>query len=134
MTDWLIDKSALWKLPRSPAYRTWLDRINRGQVRVSLPTSLEVAVSARSRHHWPTLRDELLGPLLDAAASPRSEQVAMQIMEALIMADLHRTVSLPDILIASIAVVERYTVLHDDRDFVRIAETYRHLSQERLQL
>jgi hypothetical protein len=32
VSAWLVDKSALWKLPRSPDYPVLLDRINRGQV------------------------------------------------------------------------------------------------------
>jgi hypothetical protein len=70
VTDWLIDKSALWKLLQSPDYEVWLDRINRGTVWASLPSKLEVAVSARDPQRWPTLRHNLLGPILDAAATP----------------------------------------------------------------
>lgn len=134
MTDWLIDKSALWKLPQSPEYEVWLDRINRGQVRASLPTRLEVAVSARDPDHWPILHRGLLAPLLEAHATPRSEAVAMEIMGALVAARLHRAVPLPDVMIASIAVVDRLTVLHDDRDFDRIQEVYGAPSGERLSL
>lgn len=124
MTDWLIDKSALWKLPQSPDYEVWLDRINRGTVWAGLPTKLEVAVSARDPQHWPTLRRNLLEPLLDAAATPRSEAVAVEIMEALLGARLHRCVPLPDVMIASLAVVGHLTVLHHDRDFDRINQVY----------
>jgi predicted nucleic acid-binding protein len=124
VTDWLIDKSALWKLPQSPDYEVWLDRINRGTVWAGLPTKLEVAVSARDPQHWPTLRHNLLEPLLDAAATPRSEAVAVEIMEALLGARLHRCVPLPDVMIASLAVVGHLTVLHHDRDFDRINQVY----------
>ena len=134
MTDWLIDKSALWKLPQSPDYPDWLDRINRGQVWASLPTRLEVAVSARDPAHWPLLHQDLLGPLLEANATPRSEVIAMEIMSALVAARLHRSVPLPDVMIASIAVAERFTVLHDDVDFDRVREAYGAPVAERLQL
>ncbi len=134
MTDWLIDKSALWKLPQSPDYEVWLDRINRGRVWVGLPTKLEVAVSARDPQHWPTLRHQLLEPLLDAAATPRSEAVAVEIMEALLSAGLHRCVLLPDVMVASLAVVGRLTVLHHDRDFDRINQIYGEPTAEWLSL
>ncbi|MGH3977476.1 MAG: PIN domain-containing protein [Pseudonocardiaceae bacterium] len=124
VSAWLIDKSALWKLPQSPEYDTWLDRINRGQLWASLPTRLEVAVSARDPEHWPTLRHQLLEPLLEATATPRSEAVALDIMDALVAERLHRSVPLPDVMIASVAVVERLTVLHHDRDFDRIRAAY----------
>lgn len=124
MNGWLIDKSALWKLSRSPDYALWIDRINRGQVWACLATRLEVAVSARDATHWPVLRQDLLDPLLDAWATPHSERAALEIMECLVVNRLHRTVPLPDVMIASIAAVERLTVLHDDRDFERIHEVY----------
>ncbi|MGQ0624640.1 MAG: PIN domain-containing protein [Sporichthyaceae bacterium] len=135
MTDWLVDKSALWKLPRSPDYSTWIERINHGRVWAGLPTRLEVAVSSRSAEDWPRLRDDLLGPLLTLKATPRSEDIAMEIMEALIGAQLHRSVPLPDVLIAALAVENRLTVLHDDHDFERIRSVYGDRPKvERLQL
>lgn len=132
MTDWLIDKSALWKLPQSPDYEIWLDRINRGRVWAGLPTWLEVAVSARDAGHWPSMRGQLLEPLLQAHATPRSESVAVEIMEALLTERLHRSVPIPDVMVASLAVVERLTVLHHDRDFDRIASAYGAPAVERL--
>lgn len=132
MTDWLIDKSALWKLAQSPDYEIWIDRINRGRVWVGLPTVLEVAVSARDVADWPTLRRGLLAPLLTLDATPRSETIAVEIMDALVGARLHRAVPLPDVLIAALAVANRLTVLHDDKDFDRIHDAYGAPSVERL--
>lgn len=134
MPDWLIDKSALWKLSQSPDYQVWIDRINRGRVWVGLPTVLEVAVSARDAHHWPILRRGLLAPLLATEATPRSETIAVEIMDALVEARLHRTVSLPDILVASLAAAHRLTALHHDRDFDRIHDTYGAPDVERLRM
>ncbi|MGH3612631.1 MAG: PIN domain-containing protein [Pseudonocardia sp.] len=134
MTDWLIDESALWKLAQSSDYEIWIDRINRGRVRVGLPTVLEVAVSARDATHWPKLRRALLAPLLTLEATPRSETIAVEIMDALVEARLHRAVPLPDVLIASLAAAHRLTVLHDDKDFDRIHDTYGAPSVERLRL
>lgn len=47
---------------------------------------------------------------------------------------LHRSVPLPDVMIASIAVVEQLTVLHDARGFHRIREVYGAPLEERLDL
>jgi predicted nucleic acid-binding protein len=58
----------------------------------------------------------------------------MEIMDALIAARLHRTVPIPDVLVAAVVVVERLTVLHDDRDFDRIQEVYGGPAYERLRL
>lgn len=134
MTDWLVDKSALWKLPQSPDYEVWIERINRGRVWVSLPTWLEVAVSARDADHWPQVRSQLLAPLLAAEQTPRSEAIAMEIMDRLVLARLHRSVPIPDVLVASVAVDRRLTVLHDDCDFDRIHERFGAPSVDRLRL
>ena len=53
-------------------------------------------------------------------------------MDALVRAGLHRSVRLPDVLVASIAVAQRLTVLHDDRDFERITDCYGAPQYERL--
>lgn len=134
MTDWLIDKSALWKLAQSPDYDAWIDRINRGRMWVGLPTVLEVAVSARDAAHWPMLRRQLLAPLLTLESTPRSETIAIEIMDALVEARQHRAVPLPDVLVAALAAANRLTVLHDDKDYDRIHEVYGAPAAERLRL
>ena len=48
MTDWLIDKSALVRLGGSPDAELWAGRIERGLVRITTMTRLEVGNSARS--------------------------------------------------------------------------------------
>ena len=48
MTDWLIDKSALVRLGSSPDSEDWASRIERGLVRITTVTRLEVGYSARS--------------------------------------------------------------------------------------
>lgn len=101
---------------------------------VSLPTWLEVAVSARNPEHWPMLQAQLLDPLLALEATPRSEAEARRIMDELVGARLHWAVPLPDVMVASIASAEQLTVLHDDRDFERIRERCGGPDEERLSL
>jgi len=48
VTAWLIDKSALVRLAQSPDAAEWASRIQRGLVRISTVTRLEVGFSARS--------------------------------------------------------------------------------------
>ena len=48
MTIWLIDKSALVRLGASPDVAEWARRIERGLVRITTVTQLEVGYSARS--------------------------------------------------------------------------------------
>ena len=134
MRGWLIDKSALWKLDHSPDYDEWLNRINRGLVWACMMTRLEVAVSAHDAERWPELRHRLLDPLLDASTTARSERIAMEILESLMERQLQHSVPNPDIMIASVAVAENLTVLHDDRDFERIRDSYGEPAIERLTL
>ncbi len=48
LTTWLIDKSALVRLGRSPNAGEWANRVERGLVRICTVTRLEVGFSARS--------------------------------------------------------------------------------------
>ena len=48
VTVWLIDKSALVRLAQSDDAAEWASRIQRGLVRISTMTRLEVGFSARS--------------------------------------------------------------------------------------
>jgi hypothetical protein len=134
VTSWLIDKSALWKLTRSPDLDLWHERIERGLVHVCLVTELEAAVSARHYRDVEVMADALLGPLVRTWISPRAEAISNEIMKLLVVAGLHRSVPIPDVLVAAVAAAEGLTVLHDDRDFARIAEVFRAPEQERLRL
>jgi predicted nucleic acid-binding protein len=48
VTTWLIDKSALVRLAASPDAREWAARTERGKVRITTVTRLEVGYSART--------------------------------------------------------------------------------------
>lgn len=48
MTDWLIDKSALVRLGQADEAQAWADRIERGLLRISTVTRLELGFSART--------------------------------------------------------------------------------------
>jgi predicted nucleic acid-binding protein len=47
VTSWLIDKSALVRLAASPDAAEWATRIERGLIRITTVTRLEVGYSAR---------------------------------------------------------------------------------------
>ena len=48
VTEWLIDKSALVRLADSPDASEWAGRIERGLVRITTVTRLEIGHSARN--------------------------------------------------------------------------------------
>jgi predicted nucleic acid-binding protein len=58
VTTWLIDKSALVRLNNSADAAGWASRIDRGLVRISTVTRLEVGYSARSDTDHRTLLAE----------------------------------------------------------------------------
>jgi predicted nucleic acid-binding protein len=123
VTTWLIDKSALVRLAASPDAAQWATRIERGLVRISTVTRLEVGYSARS---GPDLRAGLQQPPLSSMPveylTPAIEDRAVEILALLADRGRHRAPSVPDLIIAAAAGLAGLTVLHLDKDFEVIAE------------
>ena len=90
--EWLIDKSALVRLASSPDGPAWLDRMERGLIRVATATLLQMGFSATSGRDWkraiggipvtktptayptPSMEDravEVQGPLAERATTVR---------------------------------------------------------------
>lgn len=104
MTTWLIDKSALVRLAASPDAADWAGRIERGLVRVTTVTRLEIGYSARS---GPDLRTGLRQPPVSAMPveylTPAVEDRAVEVLTLLADRGQHRAPSIPDLLIAATA-------------------------------
>ena len=122
VTEWLIDKSALVRLVDSPDAAQWADRIERGLVRITTVTRLEIGYSARSEAD---ARSMFTTPPVAAMPveylTPAIEDRALQVQLALADRGQHRAPSLPDLLIAAAAELAGLTVLHVDKDFDLIA-------------
>lgn len=123
MTDWLIDKSAFVRLAASVDAAVWANRIQRGLVRVTTATRLEIGYSARSGRD---LRSRVERPPLVsmpiAYLTPAIEDRAVAVQMTLADRGHHRAPSVPDLLIAATAELTGLTVLHADKDFDVIAE------------
>ena len=121
--SWLIDKSALVRLAASPDAAEWAERIERGLVRITTVTRLEVGYSARS---GPDLRAGLQQPPLSSMPveylTPAVEDRAVEILTLLADRGQHRAPSIPDLIIAATAELAGLTVLHLDKDFDVIAQ------------
>ena len=119
---WLIDKSALVRLGTSPDAEEWSSRIERGLVRITTVTLLEVGYSARSATD---LRMGLRPPPLSAMPvehlTPAIENRALAVLISLAAGGQHRGPSLPNLLVAATAELAGLTVLHLDKDFDAIA-------------
>jgi hypothetical protein len=122
VTTWLIEKSALVRLAASPDAAAWAGRIERGLVRITTVTRLEIGYSARS---GPDLRAGLRQPPVSAMPveylTPAIEDRAVEVLTLLADRGQHRPPSIPDLLIAATAELGGLTVLHCDKDFDLIA-------------
>lgn len=123
MSAWLIDKSALVRLGASVNAGEWATRIDRGLVRISTVTRLEVGYSARTAaDHRTLLTEPPISAMPVEYLTPRIEDRALELQLTLAERGRHRAPSLPDLLIAATAEIADLTVLHLDKDFELIAE------------
>src|ERR1700750_557028 len=122
VTSWRIDKSALVRLGASPDASAWASRIERGLVRITTVTRLEVGYSARS---GADLRDGLRQPPVSAMPveylTPAIEDRAVEVLTLLADRGQHRAPSVPDLIIAPTAELAGLVVVHSDKDFDLIA-------------
>ena len=123
VADWLIDKSALVRLADSRDSDEWAGRIERGLVRISTLTRLEIGYSARTAAH---ARSALSTPPISAMPveylTPSIEDRAVGVQVMLARKGHHRAPSIPDVLIAATAELAGLTVLHLDKDFELVAK------------
>ena len=119
---WLIDKSAFNRLTASPDASEWVARANRGLIRISTVTRLEIGYSARSASE---LRADLTRPPVSLLPveylRPAIEDRAVEVQALLADRGQHRAPSIPDLIIAATAELSSLTVLHLDKDFELIA-------------
>jgi predicted nucleic acid-binding protein len=119
---WLIDKSALVRLASSTDAPRWAARIDRGLVRISTLTRLEVGFSARSAEDiHRSFEEPPLASMPVEYLTPLIEDRAVTIQHALATRGEHRAPSIPDLQIAATAELAQLTVLHVDKDFELIA-------------
>ena len=123
LSTWLIDKSALVRLGVSPDASIWADRIERGLVRVSTVTRLEIGYAARTAED---LRIHLSRPPLASMPveyqTPAIEDRALAIQIMLADTGQHRAPCVPDLLVAATAEMHGLIVLHLDKDYDLIAQ------------
>lgn len=123
VTTWLIDKSAYTRIPASPDAELWIDRIERGLVRMSTVTRLEIGYSFRTAAQ---ARLEAVSPPLSLMPveylTPGAEDRAVELQMLLADRGQHRAPSIPDLLVAAAAEIGALTVLAVDKDFDLIAQ------------
>ena len=123
VTDWLIDKSAVVRLGASPDAQEWAGRIERGLVRITTMTRLEVGYSARTAADARSVFGTPPIPKMPVEClTPAIEDRALEVQLLLADRGRHRAPSIPDLLIAATAELAGLTALHLDKDFELIAE------------
>jgi predicted nucleic acid-binding protein len=123
VTVWLIDKSALVRLSESTQAEEWASRIERGLVRISTVTRLEVGFSARSAEDLRSGRERPPLSLMPVEhLTPSIEERAVDVQLALAERGHLRAASIPDLLIAATAELAQLQVLHVDKNFELIAD------------
>lgn len=119
---WLADKSALVRLVHSARVAEWAARMERGLLRITTVTRLEIGYSARSGED---LRAAVNRPPLSSMPveylTPTIEDRAVAVQQLLADRGQHRAPAIPDLLIAATAELAGFTVLHADKDFDLIA-------------
>ena len=121
-TIWLIDKSAIGRLHLAAEATTWAQRIERGRVRISTVTRLEVGFSARSGgDHQALFAEPPIASMPVEYLTPLIEDRAVAVQSTLAERGQHRAPSIPDLLVAATAELAELTVLHLDKDFELIA-------------
>jgi predicted nucleic acid-binding protein len=122
VNTWLIDKSALVRLASSQDAGEWAQRIERGLVRISMLTRLEVGYSARTGAQARSVfRTPPISAMPVEYLTPAIEDRAVEVQIALAGRDKHRAPSIPDLIIAATGELASLTVLHMDKDFEIIA-------------
>lgn len=123
MTTWLVDKSAFVRFGHATEPAVWQNRIDRGLLRISSLTRLEIGFSARSADE---LSDDIARPPLSKMPieylTPSIEDRAIEVQLRLAERGHHRAPAIPDLLIAATAELAKLTVLHHDKDFELIAQ------------
>ncbi|WP_026923983.1 PIN domain nuclease [Glycomyces arizonensis] len=117
----LADTSVLARLQKPAVAEVVVPLIDRGLVAVCAVVEMEIRVGAKNPRH----RDNVSEWLLGFERLPISDDIfnrAIDVQFDLVETSGHRTVRIPDLLIAAIAERHRVTVLHYDKDFDRIAE------------
>lgn len=121
LTSYLVDKSALARVHQPQVRAVLAPLAQSGLLATCSIIEMELLFSATGTQHGQRIhqsqRDFVRLPLLDEVGD-RAVEVQLKLIETA----SHRSVKLPDLLIAAIAERNGACVLHYDRDFDRIAE------------
>ena len=118
---YLIDKSALARMPLEPVRRRLAPILEAGQAATCAIIDLEVLYSARNREDYEAIRRRRALTYHSVPVNEKVLQRALAVQAELARTGRHR-VPIPDLIIAAAAEMSGLILLHYDRDFELIAE------------
>jgi predicted nucleic acid-binding protein len=118
---YLIDKSALARMPLAPVRQRLAPIIDAGEAATCAVIDLEVLYSARSLEDYEKIRQRRNLAYHSIPITERTLQRSLAIQAELARTGHHR-VAIPDLVIAATAQSAGLTVLHYDRDYDVIAK------------
>jgi predicted nucleic acid-binding protein len=122
MATYLADKSALTRSDTRPGVREVIEPLLLGgRIATCGIVDLELLYSARSRDTYSELA-ELLRAMPRVPVTDATVDRALEVQALLASKARHRSVPLPDLLIAACAEAAGLTVLHYDADYEHIAK------------
>lgn len=122
MATYLLDKSAWARRDTRPeVFEAFDGLLWDGEVATCEIANLEVLYSARGPRDYETAA-AALDKLPQAQVTNRVVQRALEVQRQLAEKSQHRSVDVPDLLIAACAEISGLTVLHYDSDYDRIAK------------
>lgn len=119
---YVLDKSAGYRSHVPAVRQRLLPLMERGLLATCGIADLEAGVSARSESDHRDLGIDRRDSLQYLITPDEVWDRAWQVQEQLCGRSLHRSVKIPDLIIAAVAEHHGMTVLHYDHDFDRIAE------------
>jgi predicted nucleic acid-binding protein len=118
---YLIDKSALARMPQEPVRQRLSSVIEAGEAATCDIIELEVLYSARSREDYERTRQRRSLTYHSIPITQETLPRALAVQAALARIGHHR-VAIPDLIIAAVAEAAGLTILHYDRDYDVIAQ------------
>lgn len=125
---YLIDKSALARMPLEPVRQRLAPIIEAGEAATCAMIDLEVLFSARNHEDYEKIRQRRALAYHTVPITGEILQRALDIQSELARSGRHR-VPIPDLIIAATAESAGLTILHYDRDYDLIAEVTGQLTQ-----
>jgi predicted nucleic acid-binding protein len=121
VAEFLADKSAVTRRETRPEVRAALEPLLlAGRIATCAIVDLELLYSARNPVGYAGLASALRGMPRVPIVEPIMDR-ALEVQAHLAVSSQHRSVSLPDLIVAACAEYHQLTLLHYDSDFDRIA-------------